>query len=98
MAPVEICVGISCRCMPTAASFFKDKSSICKGWSVSASNLMRGLLRYGKHSNASKDFEGSWQSINSHANGRIHYVDLEMEGNKTNDLTYGKHQQQTPFE
>ncbi|KAK7747386.1 hypothetical protein SLS53_001640 [Cytospora paraplurivora] len=37
---------------------------------------------------ASKDFEGSWQSMEPHANERVQYVDLEMEGNKTHNLAY----------
>lgn len=93
MALVEMCVGISCSCMPTAAGFFRGKSGSWKVWSVSAVGMMRGLLGYGKQSKASQDYEGSWQSTDPHAKRGNHYVDLEMEGNKATGITCGEQQQ-----
>lgn len=97
MALVEMCVGISCSCMPTTAGFFKGKSSGWKGWSVSALSMVRGLLRPGKHSNASKDFQGSWQSMHPLAKDRNNYVDIEMEGNSTHEFAHGNHHERTHF-
>lgn len=96
MAMVEMCVGISCSCMPTAAGFFKAKSGGWKSWSVSAYSLVRGLLRNTKDSNASKDFDGSLQNMNPRADGSNPYVHIEMEVNKGHGFTYGSSYQQKP--
>lgn len=101
MALVEMCVGISCSCMPTAAGFFKAKNSGqgWKGWSVSAFSLVRGLLRSTrntrntKDSSGSRDYDGSLQHMVPRAEGMNPYVNIEMEGNKGQGYTYGSYQQ-----
>ncbi|KAH9983503.1 hypothetical protein F4779DRAFT_640417 [Xylariaceae sp. FL0662B] len=86
MALLEMCVGISCSCMPSAAGFF-NKGGRWTSWSSSAMTMFRSLIRSGKHSDASRDTDNSWAGVNKA--GRRHYVDIEMEGNSTYKLTEG---------
>lgn len=98
MAEVEMCVGISCSCMPTAAGFFKGKSGTWKSWGSSAFGRMRGIIYYGKDSNVSKDYEGSSSLRNTdpHTDGKNPYVDIEMQGREPRDVSYGGYSQQKP--
>lgn len=75
--------------MPAAAGFFKGKGGAWKGLSSTVLSLVRIVLPYGKGSNASKNSETSWQSMNAGANGRNRYVDIEMNGRSAHKLTDG---------
>ncbi|GJN70186.1 hypothetical protein PLICBS_004239 [Purpureocillium lilacinum] len=67
MALVEMCVGITCACMPSAAGFFKNKASHgFNTWSTNPLSMLRSLLRYGRQSNAAESLDKSWGKHATH--------------------------------
>ncbi|KAK9423448.1 hypothetical protein SUNI508_14028 [Seiridium unicorne] len=63
MALVEMCVGISCSCMPSAAGFFKNRSGNMNSWGSSAFSALRSLFRHeSRHRKGYEDYQDSWKS------------------------------------
>ena len=90
MALVEMCVGISCACMPSAAGFFRSKAGDgSKLWSTNAFSMLRSLLRSrqssaGRSNKSGPSFDKSWNSKVS-AGGHP-YADIEMGDTSTEEL------------
>ncbi|TGJ78224.1 hypothetical protein E0Z10_g10540 [Xylaria hypoxylon] len=90
-ALVEMCVGISCNCMPSTAAFFKSGASIWSGRGRSALGSIRGLLSGRKDSGRAGDGSGSWREVDSHSQfiGKNHYADVQGEQNSAYELKDG---------
>ncbi|KAH8889142.1 hypothetical protein GQ53DRAFT_723925 [Thozetella sp. PMI_491] len=89
MALLEMCIGISCSCMPSATGFFKSTFGGCGTWGTSTLGFFRSLLPYGsKHSNTSGVSSGSWKNSSPHSTQKNQYIDIEMEQQLTQGAPY----------
>ncbi|KAJ2997401.1 hypothetical protein NUW58_g667 [Xylaria curta] len=90
-ALIEMCVGISCSCMPSTAGFFKGGSGYWSSRGSRALSSIIGLFSGRKYSGRTGDSNSSWREVDSHTQfvGKGHYVDVHGEQGSTYELTGG---------
>ncbi|KAK5997453.1 hypothetical protein PT974_02814 [Cladobotryum mycophilum] len=90
MALVEMCVGITCACMPSAAGFFKKRASSASSSSGgNVLSMLRSLLRSSRQGSARESLDASWDRKNTHvssATGDHPDTDIEMGVASTEEL------------
>ncbi|KAK8047543.1 hypothetical protein PG996_015607 [Apiospora saccharicola] len=87
MALIEMCVGISCSCMPSAAGFLKNKGGGGNRWGSSAISMLRSLLQQNRHKNISEQSD-----LPPRDPRKGPYVDVEMNDSTARALNYGGNQ------
>jgi hypothetical protein len=96
MALVEMCIGISCSCMPSVAGFLNKKRGNLHTWGSSAFGLIRSMFRSSRRTKPSVDHEHSAKSDRPYDGANHCYVDLEIEQSSVHELTSTDHWKRHP--